>query len=107
MAPLLCEVYLSTVASPISSIVSQGPDFESRIIREVCTLIGTQKVRITLYHRRGNPAECLNRTLLNMLGTLKNQKKSQQRDYVKLLIHAYNCTKNKVTGFSPYELVFW
>ncbi|KAG1953594.1 interleukin-1 receptor accessory protein-like 1-A [Pimephales promelas] len=84
----------------------QGPDFESRIIRELCELIGTKKVRTTPYHPRGNPVERFNRTLLNMLGTLENKKKSQWRDYVRPLVHAYNCTKNEVTGFTPYELMF-
>ncbi|KAJ8346440.1 hypothetical protein SKAU_G00278410 [Synaphobranchus kaupii] len=84
----------------------QGPDFESRTIKELCELIGTQKIRTTPYHPRGNPVERFNRTLLNMLGTLENQKKSHWRDYVKPLVHAYNCTKNEVTGFTPYELMF-
>lgn len=74
----------------------QGPDFESQTIKELCELIGIQKVRTTPYHPRGNPVERFNRTLLNMLGTLENQKKS----------HAYNCTKNETTGFTPYELMF-
>lgn len=84
----------------------QGPDFESQTIKELCELIGTQKIRTTPYHPRGNPVERFNRTLLNMLGTLENQKKSHWRDYVKPLVHAYNCTKNETTGFTPYELMF-
>lgn len=84
----------------------QGPDFESRTIKELCELIGTKKIRTTPYHPRGNPVERFNRTLLNMLGTLENQKKSHWRDYVKPLVHAYNCTKNETTGFTPYELMF-
>ncbi|XP_013855935.1 uncharacterized protein LOC106511737, partial [Austrofundulus limnaeus] len=84
----------------------QGPDFNSRTIKELCDLIGTKKIRTTPYHPRGNPVERFNRTLLNMLGTLENQKKSHWREYVKPLVHAYNCTKNETTGFSPYELMF-
>ena len=84
----------------------QGPDFESRTIKELCELFGTQKIRTTPYHPRGNPVERFNRTLLNMLGTLENQKKSHWREYVKPLVHAYNCTKNETTGFTPYELMF-
>lgn len=84
----------------------QGPDFESYTIKELCELARIQKIRTTPYHPRGNPVERFNRTLLNMLGTLENQKKSHWRDYVKPLVHAYNCTKNEVTGFTPYELMF-
>ncbi|XP_043960345.1 uncharacterized protein LOC122824149 [Gambusia affinis] len=84
----------------------QGPDFESRTIKELCDIAGIHKGRTTPYHPRGNPVERFNRTLLNMLGTLSEQNKSRWKDFVKPLVHAYNCTKNDVTGFSPYELMF-
>ncbi|XP_026115221.1 uncharacterized protein LOC113093862 [Carassius auratus] len=41
-----------------------------------------------------------------MLGTLETKKKSCWKEYVKPLVHAYNCTRNETTGFSPYELMF-
>lgn len=41
-----------------------------------------------------------------LLGTLQGQEKSCWRDFVKPLVHAYNCTRNEVTGFTPYELMF-
>ncbi|XP_051814578.1 uncharacterized protein LOC127537021 [Acanthochromis polyacanthus] len=84
----------------------QGPDFESKLIHELCTVVGIQKCRTTPYHPRGNPVERFNRTLLNMLGTLETKQKSKWREFVKPLVHAYNCTRNEVTGFTPYELMF-
>lgn len=84
----------------------QGPDFESKTIKELCDLAGIHKVRTTPYHPRGNPVERFNRTLLNMLGTLKTSEKQHWRDFVKPLVHAYNCTKHDTTGFTPYELMF-
>ncbi len=50
--------------------------------------------------------ERFNRTLLNMLGTMEEKDKSHWKDFVKPLVHAYNCTKYESTGFSPYELMF-
>ncbi len=41
-----------------------------------------------------------------MLGTLNNKEKSRWKDYVKPLVHAYNCTKSDVMGFSPYKQIF-
>ncbi|XP_055362214.1 retrovirus-related Pol polyprotein from transposon 412 [Betta splendens] len=84
----------------------QGRDFESHTIKELCALTGTHKVRTSPYHPRGNPVERYNRTLLSMLGTLEDKNKTKWREYVKPLTHAYNCTRNDVTGFSPYELMF-
>ncbi|XP_067315603.1 uncharacterized protein [Pseudorasbora parva] len=84
----------------------QGPDFESKTIKELCEIAGIRKVRTTPYHPRGNPVERFNRTLLSMLGTLRNKDKTHWRDFVKPVVHAYNCTKHETTGFTPYELMF-
>lgn len=41
-----------------------------------------------------------------MLGTLESKQKSKWKDHVKPLVHAYNCTRNDTTGYTPYELMF-
>ena len=41
-----------------------------------------------------------------MLGTLPEKPKSTWREQVSTLVHAYNCTRNNATGFSPYYLIF-
>lgn len=84
----------------------QGRDFESTLIKELCSLLGIKKTRTTPYHPRGNPVERFNRTLLEMLGTLEEEDKTRWRDFVQPLVHAYNCTRNDTTGFSPYQLMF-
>ncbi|XP_035862265.1 uncharacterized protein LOC118496109 [Sander lucioperca] len=84
----------------------QGRDFESALIKDLCMLLGIKKTRTTPYHPRGNPVERFNRTLLEMLGTLEEGDKVRWRDFVQPLVHAYNCTKNDTTGYSPYQLMF-
>lgn len=84
----------------------QGPDIESRTIKELCRVASIHKVRTTPYHPMGNPMEQFSRTLLDILGTLQDQEKCHWRDFVKPLVHAYNCIRNEVTGFTPYELMF-
>lgn len=85
---------------------NQGRDFESTLIKELCLLLGIKKTRTTPCHPLGNPVERFNHTLLEMLGTLEEEDKVKWRDFVQPLVHAYNCTKNDTTGFSPYKLMF-
>lgn len=106
VAKCLWENFMVNYGMPEKLHSDQGRDFESRTIKELCRVAGIHKVRTTPYHPRGNPVERFNRTLLNMLGTLESPEKSRWRDFVKPLVHAYNCTRNEVTGFTPYELMF-
>ena len=41
-----------------------------------------------------------------MLGTLTPEQKKDWKSHVPALVHAYNCTRNAATGFSPYYLLF-
>ena len=85
----------------------QGRNFESKVIKEFCVLGGIDKSRTTPYHPMGNgQCERFNRTLLEMLGTLESEQKSDWRSYVAPLVHVYNCTKHETTRFSPYFLLF-
>lgn len=106
VAKALWENFIVHYGIPEKLHSDQGADFESKTIKELCELMGIHKIRTTPYHPRGNPVERFNRTLLNMLGTLKESDKVHWSSFVKPLVHAYNCTKHDSTGFSPYELMF-
>ena len=85
----------------------QGANFQSSTIKELCKLTGIAKSRTTPYHPMGNGlTERMNRTLLDMLGTLDPAKKHDWKAEVSPLVHAYNCTRHDSTGYSPYLLMF-
>ena len=85
----------------------QGANFESKVIRELCVLLGVEKSRTTPFHPMGNGAcERFNRTLIRMLGTLPSDKKSAWPKHIGMLVLAYNATPHDSTGFSPFYLLF-
>ena len=74
---------------------------------DLCELMGVRKIRTSLYHLQTNgQCERFNFTLINKLWTLPKGKKSEWKNHIGTLVHAYNCTQNSATGFSPYYLMF-
>ena len=84
-----------------------GRNFESQLVVDVCKLMGTLKLQTSPYHPQTN-GQCkrFNSTLIGMLGTLIPEKKSDWKNHIGALVHAYNCTQNSATGFSPYHLMY-
>lgn len=78
----------------------QGANFESKIIKELCSLFSIQKSRTTSYHPMGNgQCERFNRTLISMLGTLNPDEKQDWKYFIKPIVQAYNCTKQDSKSF--------
>ncbi|XP_053301840.1 uncharacterized protein LOC128460622 [Pleuronectes platessa] len=107
VARVLWEKYFVHYGLPARIDSDQGRDFESRLIKEILSMLGVRKSRTSPYHPQGDAQpERFNRTLLAMLGTLDTLKKQCWSQHITYLVHAYNCTKNDSTGYSPYYLMF-
>ena len=85
----------------------QGRNFESELIGDLCKLMGMKKLRTSLYHPQTN-GQCdrFNSTLINMLGKLPLECKSDSKGSIGALGHAYNCIQNSTMGFSSYFLMY-
>ena len=87
--------------------LDQGQTFNGKLFEALCKEAKILKLRTSPYHPQTNgQPERFNRMLMTMLGTLPEDKKINWQDWVSTLCHAYNSTVTKVTGYSPYFLMF-
>ena len=92
---------------PMTLFSDQGQNFNGKVINELCRIMGMKKSRTTIYHPSGNGmCERLNRTIMNMLGTLDSDQKKDWKRHIGAMVHAYNATRHTSTGHSPFYLMF-
>ena len=103
----LWDKFIVHYGLPEKILTDQGCNFKNDLLKALCEIAQVKKIRTSGYHPQTN-GQCkhFNATLINMLGTLPEKPKSTWREQVPTLVHAYNCTRNNVTGFSPYYLTF-
>jgi hypothetical protein len=85
----------------------QGQNFLSKVIKRLCRIAGIRRSRTTPYHPQSTgQVERFNQTLLQMLGTLTDDRKKDWKTAIPSLVHAYNATRHESTGYTPYQLMF-
>ena len=105
-AKTLWDKFIVYYGLPEKILTDEGWNFESQLVTDLCKLMGMQRIWTSLYHPQTNgQCERYNSTLINMLGTLPKEKKSEWKNHIGTLVHAYNCTQNSATGFNPYFLM--
>jgi hypothetical protein len=106
VAKALWDEFFLLYGFPSRILTDQGRDFESRLIHELCRVADIKKCRTTPYHPSGNPVERFNRTLIGMLRSLEEEKKTDWRKQLRSVVHAYNARIHESTGYSPFFLFF-
>lgn len=107
VARVVLRDIVSRYGVPVVLHSDRGANFESRVIRELTTLVGIKKVRTTAYHPQCDGlVERLNRTILTMLS---KHVADNQRDWdiwLPCVLLAYRSAKQCSTGLSPFRLKF-
>ena len=103
----LWDKFIVHYGLPEMILTDQGHNFESDLLKALCKIAQVKKIRTLGYHPQTNgQCECFNATLISMLGTVPKKPKRTWREQVPTLVHAYHCTRNSTTGFSPYYVMF-
>ena len=106
-AQVLWERFVIHCGLPERLSSDKGHQFETELVQELCRLARVNKLRTIPYHPIAmGHCETFNATLIGMLGTLTEHSKLFWGNLVPTLVHAYNCTRNNSTGFSPYFLMY-
>ena len=106
-ARILYNDYIPRFGIPANILHDRGKEFVNKIFQELNRLCGIRNLRTTPYHPMSNgQCERMNGTILRMLKTLEESQKSRWKDHLNKVVHAYNCSKNSTTGFTPFYLLF-
>ena len=99
--------YFGLFGAPVYLISDQGKAFTGHIITHLCDLYGVQKLRTLPYHAQTKgQVECMNQTIIRMIGKLEEDKKACWSEHLPKLLLAYDATCSTVTRYSPYYLLF-
>ena len=106
-AKTLWDKFIVHHGLPKKILMDQSQNFESQLVADLCELMEMRKIQISPCHpQTSSQYERFNSTLINMLGTLPKEKKSEWKNHIGTLVHVYNCTQNPATGFSPNYLMY-
>ena len=107
VAEILVSKVFSRFGPPFVIHSDQGSNFESNLMKEICSLMGIHKSRTSTYLPQGDgQVERHNRTIQDILASYVSQHRDDWDLWVDLAVFAYNTSVHSATGFSPYELVF-
>ena len=107
VASKLYNDFILRLGFPTKIHHDQGAEFENNLFDHLQKLCDIKHSRKTPHHPQGNgQVKRCNRTLLSMLRTLPELYKSRWHVHLTKVTHAYNCTRNDSTGFSPFYLLF-
>ena len=98
--------FVSRFGVPDFLHTDQGRNFESALLKAVCSLLGVSKTRTSPYHPQSDGLiERFNRTLLSLLSMATRQDEQNWDLHLPLVMLAYRTSVQESTGCTPFELV--
>jgi hypothetical protein len=108
VAELFVKEWVYMWGEPMSLHTDQGSNFESELMKQVCTLLKIEKTRTTPYHPQGNAqVERYNQTIVNIVAKLTDKDEYNDWDeQLPMAVAAYNATVHATTTYTPNRLMF-
>jgi len=104
IAKVLVEQVFCRFGSPVSLLRDQGKEVDGSIMKQVCRMLGIDKLRTTPHKPSTNQVERLHRSINAILGKTVA---SHQKDWDTLLsfgMSAYRASRHESTGYTPNML---
>ena len=91
---------------PNQLLSDRGPAFLSRLMLEICGVMGTKKVNTSAYHPQTDGlVERFNRTLTDMLAKTV-ERGADWDERLPYVLFAYRASEHASTGQSPFMLLY-
>lgn len=106
VAKCLFEDYISHHGVPQGLHTDQGRQFESDLVKELCSRLGIHKTRASPYHAMSDGmVERANRTIKDQLAKFLYTRGGEWDDHLRKVEFAYNTTVHSSTKYTPFFLV--
>ena len=107
VAKFLWQGYISIFRVPVKLLSERGTNFEGNIVKELCELIGIQKVRTSPYHTQTNrQVEQVHQMPMHMVGKLSKDQKADWPKHLPEAVHTYNSMSLPITGYTSHHSMF-
>ena len=107
VAAALMDRVVLLFGHPGTLLSDNGTEFANELLRRLCEKIGTRKVFTTPYRPQADGmVERFNRTLLRLLSCFVDDSQQEWDEVLPYVLYAYNTAVSRVTGMSPFTLVF-
>ncbi len=105
IAKCLFEDYVGQHGVPQSLHTDQGRQFDSDLVKELCSLLGIHKTRTSPYHAMSDGmVERANRSIKDQLAKYLYTKGGEWDDHLKQVEFAYNTSVHSSTKHTPFFL---
>ena len=107
VARALVDNFICRFGTPLQIYSDQGRCFESKLMEELCILLGIEKTHATSMRPQANGLiERFNRTLISMLKPYCSSNQNTWDKYLQQVMMAYRSSPQSSTKITPNKMVF-